>query len=65
MGSVATGAARADSDIELVLFMDPVNLHLVPAEAIWAPGTDTFHSIFADGTPPGLARRSSISAGST
>lgn len=53
VGSVATGTARPDSDIDLVLFMDPLDLHLVPAEAIWDPATDTFHSIFAHGTEPG------------
>lgn len=48
VGSVATGSARADSDIDAVVFMDPLDLHVAPAEAIWRPTDDTYHSIFSD-----------------
>jgi hypothetical protein len=48
VGSVATGLARADSDIDAVVFMDPLDLHVAPAEAIWRPTDDTYHSIFDD-----------------
>lgn len=48
IGSVATGLARADSDIDAVVFMEPLDLYLAPAESIWRPRDDTYHSIFAD-----------------
>lgn len=48
VGSIATGRARPDSDIDAVVFMDPFDPYLVPAESIWRPGDDTFHSIMAD-----------------
>lgn len=48
IGSVATGLARADSDVDAVVFLEPVDPYLAPAEAIWRPDDDTFHSIFAD-----------------
>ncbi|HJN51954.1 MAG: nucleotidyltransferase domain-containing protein [Pseudomonadales bacterium] len=46
VGSVATGMARPDSDIDALVFMSPVNRHIVPAEALWRRSDDTFHSIF-------------------
>lgn len=48
VGSVAAGLARADSDIDAIIFMDPLDLHVAPAEAIWRPADDTYHSIFSD-----------------
>ena len=47
VGSVAAGLARADSDIDAVVFMDPLDVHVAPAEAIWRPADDTYHSIFS------------------
>lgn len=47
IGSIATGHMRPDSDIDAVIFLDPFDYYIVPAEAIWHPATDTFHSIFA------------------
>lgn len=48
IGSVATGLARPDSDIDAVIFLDPFDLYITPAESIWRPADDTYHSIFAD-----------------
>jgi hypothetical protein len=48
VGSVATGRARPDSDIDAVLFLDPYDAYIVPAEFKWCPGDGSFHSIFED-----------------
>ncbi|MEM7115140.1 MAG: nucleotidyltransferase domain-containing protein [Chloroflexota bacterium] len=45
IGSVATGVARPDSDIDAVVFLDPLDLYTVPAEAKWQPEDNSFHSI--------------------
>jgi hypothetical protein len=47
VGSIATGRMRPDSDIDIVLFLDPFDLYIVPAEAIWLAADDSFHSIFS------------------
>ena len=46
IGSIATGHMRPDSDVDAVIFFDPLEYYIVPAEAIWRPGDNTFHSIF-------------------
>jgi hypothetical protein len=48
IGSVATGRARPDSDIDAVLFLDPYDVFIVPAEFKWCPADGSFHSIFED-----------------
>jgi hypothetical protein len=48
IGSIATGRARPDSDIDAFVFLDPLDLFIVPAECIWRPSDGTFHSIFQD-----------------
>jgi predicted nucleotidyltransferase len=48
IGSIATGRMRPDSDIDIVLFLDPYDLYIVPAEAIWLAADDSFHSIFSE-----------------
>lgn len=48
VGSVGTGRARDASDIDAIVFMDPVDRYILPTEAIWCPWDDTFHSIFTD-----------------
>lgn len=48
IGSMATGQMRPDSDIDAIIFLDPFDYFVVPAEAIWDAATDTFHSIFTD-----------------
>ncbi len=48
IGSIATGLARPDSDIDAVIFLQPYDEHIVPAEAIWDAENDTFHSIFIE-----------------
>lgn len=47
IGSIATGLMRPDSDIDVILFLDPYDLYIVPAEAIWLAADDSFHSIFS------------------
>ena len=46
IGSVATGRARPDSDIDAFLFLDPYDEYIVPAEFKWCPADGSFHSIF-------------------
>jgi len=48
IGSIANGLARPDSDIDAIVFLDPMDLYIVPAEATWRPTDNTFHSIFSD-----------------
>ncbi|HEY9528578.1 MAG TPA: nucleotidyltransferase domain-containing protein [Anaerolineales bacterium] len=48
IGSVARGIARADSDIDVVVFLDPFDLYAIPAEFQWRPEDGTFHGIFSD-----------------
>jgi hypothetical protein len=48
IGSIANGLARPDSDIDAIMFLDPLDLTIAPAEATWRPADDTFHSIFSD-----------------
>ncbi|RMH00395.1 MAG: hypothetical protein D6706_04175 [Chloroflexi bacterium] len=48
IGSIATGHMHPGSDIDAVIFLDPLDYHIVPAEAIWLPDTDKFYSIFDD-----------------
>lgn len=47
IGSIATGQMRPGSDIDAVIFMEPFDPYIVPAEAIWLPDDDSFHSIFS------------------
>lgn len=46
IGSLATGRARPDSDIDAFIFLDPFDWYIIPAEFIWRPADNTFHSIF-------------------
>jgi hypothetical protein len=46
LGSVAHGEGRSDSDLDCVLVFDPMDEGIVPAEFVWEPGSDTFHTIF-------------------
>lgn len=52
IGSIASGLARPDSDIDAILFLDPLDLYIVPAEFKWRPSDRSFHSIFSQA--PGL-----------
>lgn len=62
IGSLASGLARPDSDLDVVVFFDPMDWYVLPAEATWQPRDNTFHSIFstdpavADGIPLDIAR---------
>jgi predicted nucleotidyltransferase len=47
VGSVASGLARPDSDIDAIIFLDPFDPYIVPAEFKWRPSDGSFHSIFS------------------
>ncbi len=47
IGSLAHGLARPDSDIDAIVFLDPFDWYIVPAEFKWRPSDNTFHSIFS------------------
>lgn len=47
VGSITTGLARPDSDIDAVVFLDPFDPYAIPAEFQWRP-EGSFHSIFVD-----------------
>jgi hypothetical protein len=47
VGSVATGLARPDSDIDAIVFLDPFDPYALPAEFCWHRSRGTFHSIFS------------------
>ena len=46
IGSISTGAIQPDSDIDIVVFFDPLDWYIIPAEFIWRPSDNSFHSIF-------------------
>jgi len=46
IGSLASGHMRPGSDLDAIIFLDPFDLYIVPAEAIWQPTEDKFYSIF-------------------
>lgn len=46
IGSIGAGTAHDGSDIDAAVFLDPLDLYVVPAEAIWLEPDDSFHSIF-------------------
>ncbi|PIE81155.1 MAG: hypothetical protein CSA11_05110 [Chloroflexi bacterium] len=48
IGSMASGYMHPDSDIDAVVFLDPYDLFIAPAEFKWNPVEDTYHSIFDD-----------------
>ncbi len=52
IGSMASGLMHPDSDIDAVIFLDPLDLFIVPAEFIWNPTEDTYHSIFDENDIP-------------
>jgi len=59
IGSMATGHMTPVSDVDAVIFLDPFDLYIVPAEARWRASDDTFHSIFdesVDGLPVDFLR---------
>lgn len=47
IGSVAKGIARANSDVDAFVFLDPYDLYAVPAEAKWNPETGRYHGIMS------------------
>jgi hypothetical protein len=46
IGSLASGHMRPGSDLDAIIFLDPFDLYIVPAEAIWQSAEDRFYSIF-------------------
>jgi hypothetical protein len=48
IGSVAKGIARADSDIDAIVFLEPFDLYAIAAEFKWRPADCTFHGIFSE-----------------
>ena len=48
IGSIANGLARPDSDIDAIVFLDPFDPYITPAEFVWCPSDQSFHSIFSD-----------------
>lgn len=51
-GSIANGLARPDSDIDAIVFLDPYDLYVVPAESKWCPSDGSFHSIMEPAPEP-------------
>ena len=47
IGSIASGLARPDSDIDAIVFLDPFDWYIIPAEFKWCPADNSFHSIFS------------------
>lgn len=48
IGSLASGHAQPDSDIDAIIFLDPMDWYIVPAEFIWNPEDGRFYSIFSE-----------------
>jgi hypothetical protein len=48
IGSLASGLARPDSDIDAIVFLDPMDWYVTPAEFQWRTEEHTFHSIFSE-----------------
>jgi len=46
VGSVAHEEARSASDVDCVLVFDKLDEAIVPAEFVWVPATDSYHTIF-------------------
>lgn len=45
VGSVAVGEARSDSDVDMILVFDPLDVRIVPGEFAWSPTDDEFYPI--------------------
>ena len=52
IGSIASGLARQDSDIDAIVFLDPFNWYIIPAEFKWRQSDRSFHSIFSHMSGP-------------
>lgn len=48
IGSIGAGTAHTESDLDAVVFLDPFDYYVVPAEAIWHEADDTYYSIFTN-----------------
>ncbi|UCG25291.1 MAG: nucleotidyltransferase domain-containing protein [Chloroflexota bacterium] len=48
IGSIASGRMRPDSDIDAIVFLDPMDWYVIPGEFIWRPSDGSFHSIFTE-----------------
>lgn len=47
IGSIALGTMRQDSDIDAIVLFDRFDPYIVPAEFVWMPADNSFHSIFS------------------
>lgn len=47
IGSIATGSMRQDSDIDAIVLFQRYDPYIIPAEFIWMPEGNSFHSIFS------------------
>jgi len=47
IGSLSSGLARPDSDIDAIIFLNPFEWYIVPAEFKWRPSDRSFQSIFS------------------
>lgn len=45
IGSIGHDEDRPDSDVDMVLLFDPLDLRIVPGEFVWTPADDQFHTI--------------------
>lgn len=45
VGSIAAGEARTDSDVDMVLVFDPLDVRVVPGEFAWSPTDDNFYPV--------------------
>lgn len=48
IGSIASGDAHPDSDVDAIVFLEPFDVYAVPAEATWRKSDNSYHSIFSD-----------------
>jgi hypothetical protein len=49
-GSVGHGEARLNSDVDMILVFDPLDVRIVPGEFVWTPvASDDFHPIVGAG----------------
>lgn len=53
IGSIASGQMHSESDIDAVVFLNPFDHFIAPAESIWNPIDGSFHSIFDKSEVPG------------
>lgn len=53
IGSIGHDEDRPDSDVDMVLLFDPLDLRIVPGEFVWTPADDQFHTIWVEASDVG------------